>query len=293
MFPHYDSDAGHIPYGDWADWPGDRPAPIKLLLESPTAADLCYVWFHTRLNNPQTTFYHDCQDVVDASRSGGEYVNKASTSTSWEGVELWTVHNVIEDMAAFLRFYAVIYDAGTTAAKWRICYQRGSSTTDLIYSDTAERSINGDWCLIDLGIINVKRPTLPITASANDFTFTLEVMRSSGTEAVRADFIMAIAADDIVGVICPDTTWPSTRYMTIDELSLPSEAAEVIVHGATMDVYNYNSPHVMTSLYLAPSGGRMYFMVARANKEHEIADSIRVRGVTYRPRGLHFRGSDL
>jgi len=299
---HEDSGAGHILHVDVVDIPGDRDAATRFYIQNVDTTNNRKIrairigrMIGPEIYNVPWVYYKECQGTVATTRSGGEVESQVSTSSTWTDITYFPL-NVGDGVFGAWRLFAVVYDPdeGGATADWRALY--GPHNSYEYTSQEAQVKTRAQWSAIDLGTIVHSQDKWDTALSSNEMAIKLQVKRNSGTEYVQIDFYMLIpiSTEFLVAKEADSSNYiEETAYLMADGLV---ESPPVIILATKTSYATAKMPMSAGSLWGLTPGmpNRLIFLATEGTDtaEHYIDTTMWV-SIKYRPRGLHFRGSDL
>jgi len=302
----YDYQAGtrRINHVDVADIPGDRDADCQIIMkETGGSRDPQTLWIGMETKQPYALdLFNEYDGTVDAARSNGEYSSQ-TTSTTWTDVGVELQLGVGPPQGRF-RAFGVVYDThDDPRADFRVKWRTGAWDA-WHYGDLKQVDVASEWQILDLGLVNFGH----VVAPEYDAQFAgccLEVRRTAGTEAIRADIFLLLPMDNALRIISVEDEYPvinalfvaDTWYLVSDALIDPPKDYAINVSGGSLRYFT-KIKHVGSEIRLPPMQSfRLWFLVSCdtalwSRLGHDPAQAMNV-SFKYRPRGLHFRGSDL
>jgi len=296
----YTDTTRRINYVDAAVIPGDVPAQCRIWAKNTKVGgvDLRTLWAGRSFGKTaMATFIRDYGGTVDATRTGGEYIIFTPSST-WEpvGGASWYGLDIGDAISGTWRILGLAYDThGDPKAEFKVKWGMGLYPTE--WNEIAIVETINQWSVIDLGTVRYDYSAADKDFGDSSARIVLYCQRAAGVEVVHIDAILAIPVDEdyIVTQSIFGSDWGPDVYLCADGLIYHP----TVRFTEDTDKRNYRaSPppaQAGTLFHLEPDIlNRYLFLVADFTdmKRHKIDFKLRI-SLEYRPRGLHFRGSDL
>jgi len=292
--------AGDVNYWDFADMPGDRDALCKLRVKNTSGVDqeTLFAFMDNAIARYQAIYEAEDYniggtDTAEAGNSGGYYNTRtiSQSGTGWHTpFQFDFAPSDIEEFSGAFRLLGRARDetdwASTGNFKLRI-----TPTGALDIIKAGETIVGSGIEIQDLGVVKVQPDALRINEPARisvvvcaqkqvgEADYTLAVDYFLLAPLYQATVLKAGVANKPVG---------SNEYWVLD-----SEAGQDYVLESAQTYSEFTLSFIGRPLTLpANTSGRIYLLMGDTADDYEIAASMQI-SIEYRPRGLHFRGSDL
>lgn len=311
-----------------SDVVGDVPArlyELRILTESGTTETYEYVWLGFRSANKHGTLSNfvplwECENgtagtdtaaATDATASPGGTGNTKmtcsfSTEAGWARRCTIRLDDVVQNYdyeALFGRFLVLMrakVDSGTVAEA-RICQLYTLDPTVEVRGPTVEVS-STDWTMHEMGYVTIplRDPQTLDLSSLDDiyeksFALAIDARRTSGSGSLHLDCLVLIPVDEyFISVSNAKIDYDLSTFLYISvsptnrHFAVTAEPA-----GETTDAQIHTVGIISADGIGVPVGdGRMYCVLARADRVNDIDDTWYVSRIRMIPRWLSLRGNE-